>query len=158
MLNRMKTYTMTPSEVDKKWHIVDADGVVLGRMASIIASLLRGKHKPGYTPNIDCGDHVIVINAKKVKLTGNKLADKIYYRHTGYPGGIKSRTAGDILAGKHPERVVLKAIERMIPRGPLGRDQMRNLKVYAGPDHPHEAQQPVVLDIAAMNPKNKRTA
>ncbi len=158
MLERMKTYTMTPSEVDKKWHLVDADGVVLGRMASIIAKILRGKHKPGYTPNIDCGDHVIVINAKKVKLTGNKLTDKIYYRHTGYPGGIKSRTAGEILEGKHPERVVLKAIERMIPRGPLGRDQMRNLKVYAGPEHPHEAQQPVVLDIAAMNPKNKRTA
>ncbi len=158
MLERMKTYTMKPSEVEKKWHIVDADGVVLGRMASIIAKILRGKHKPGYTPNIDCGDHVIVINAKKVKLTGNKLADKIYYRHTGYPGGIKSNTAGKILEGKHPERVVLKAIERMIPRGPLGRDQMRNLKVYAGPDHPHEAQQPAPLDIAAMNPKNKRTA
>ncbi len=157
MLERMKTYTMKPSEVEKKWHIVDADGVVLGRMASIIANILRGKHKPGYTPNIDCGDHVIVINAKKVKLTGNKLADKIYYWHTGYPGGIKSRTAGKILEGKHPERVVLKAIERMIPRGPLGRDQMRNLKVYAGPDHPHEAQQPAPLDIAAMNPKNKRT-
>ena len=158
MLERMKTYTMKPSEVEKKWHIVDADGVVLGRMASIIAKILRGKHKPGYTPNIDCGDHVIVINAKKVKLTGNKLADKIYYWHTGHPGGIKSRTAGKILEGKHPERVVLKAIERMIPRGPLGRDQMRNLKVYAGPDHPHEAQQPAPLDIAAMNPKNKRTA
>ncbi len=158
MLERMKTYTMTPSEVEKKWHLVDADGVVLGRMASIIANILRGKHKPGYTPNIDCGDHVIVINAKLVKLTGNKLADKIYYWHTGHPGGIKSRTAGKILEGKHPERVVLKAIERMIPRGPLGRDQMRNLKVYAGPDHPHEAQQPAPLDIAAMNPKNKRTA
>ncbi len=158
MLERMKTYTMKPSEVEKKWHVVDADGVVLGRMASIIANILRGKHKPGYTPNLDCGDHVIVINAKLVKLTGNKLADKVYYWHTGHPGGIKSRTAGKILEGKHPERVVLKAIERMIPRGPLGRDQMRNLKVYAGPDHPHEAQQPAPLDIAAMNPKNKRTA
>ncbi len=158
MLNSMKTYTMTPAEVDKKWHLVDADGLVLGRMASIIANIVRGKHKPGYTPHMDCGDHVVVINAEKVKLTGKKLTDKIYYWHTGYPGGIKERTAGKILGGKHPERVILKAVERMIPRGPLGRDQMRNLRVYAGAVHPHEAQQPVPLDIAAMNPKNKRTA
>ena len=157
MLNSMKTYTMTPAEVDKKWHLVDADGLVLGRMASIIANIVRGKHKPGYTPHMDCGDHVVVINAEKVKLTGKKLADKIYYWHTGYPGGIKERTAGKILGGKHPERVILKAVERMVPRGPLGRDQMRNLRVYAGAAHPHEAQQPVPLDIAAMNPKNKRT-
>jgi large subunit ribosomal protein L13 len=158
MLNSMKTYTMTPAEVDKKWHLVDADGLVLGRMASIIANIVRGKHKPGYTPHMDCGDHVVVINAEKVKLTGKKLTDKIYYWHTGYPGGIKERTAGKILGGKHPERVILKAVERMVPRGPLGRDQMRNLRVYAGAVHPHEAQQPVPLDIAAMNPKNKRTA
>ncbi len=158
MLNSMKTYTMTPAEVDKKWHLVDADGLVLGRMASIIANIVRGKHKPGYTPHMDCGDHVVVINAEKVKLTGKKLTDKIYYWHTGYPGGIKERTAGKILGGKHPERVILKAVERMVPRGPLGRDQMRNLRVYAGAAHPHEAQQPVPLDIAAMNPKNKRTA
>jgi large subunit ribosomal protein L13 len=158
MLNSMKTYTMTPAEVDKKWHLVDADGLVLGRMASIIANIVRGKHKPGYTPHMDCGDHVVVINADKVKLTGKKLTDKIYYWHTGYPGGIKERTAGKILGGKHPERVILKAVERMVPRGPLGRDQMRNLRVYAGAVHPHEAQQPVPLDIAAMNPKNKRTA
>ncbi len=158
MLNSMKTYTMTPAEVDKKWHLVDADGLVLGRMASIIANLVRGKHKPGYTPHMDCGDHVVVINAEKIKLTGKKLTDKKYYWHTGYPGGIKERTPEKILGGKHPERVILKAVERMIPRGPLGRDQMRNLRVYAGAEHPHEAQQPVPLDIAAMNPKNKRTA
>ncbi len=158
MLNSMKTYTMTPAEVDKKWHLVDADGLVLGRMASIIANIVRGKHKPGYTAHMDCGDHVVVINAEKVKLTGKKLTDKKYYWHTGYPGGIKERTPEKILGGKHPERVILKAVERMVPRGPLGRDQMRNLRVYTGAVHPHEAQQPVPLDIAAMNPKNKRTA
>lgn len=156
MLNGMKTYVMKPADVEKKWHVVDADGVVLGRMASIIANILRGKHKPGFTPNVDCGDHVIVINADKVKLTGKKLTDKIYYWHTGHPGGIKERTADKILSGKHPERVVIKAVERMVPRGPLGRQQMKNLRVYAGTEHPHEAQQPVALDIAAMNPKNKR--
>ena len=158
MLNGMKTYTMKPAEVEKAWHIIDADGLVLGRMAAIIANILRGKHKPGYTPNVDCGDHVIVINAEKVRLTGNKLTDKTYHWHTGYPGGIKERTADKILAGKHPERVVIKAVERMVPRGPLGRQQMKNLRVYAGAAHPHEAQQPVPLDVAAMNPKNKRIA
>jgi len=156
MLNGMKTYTMKPAEVEKAWRVIDADGLVLGRMATIIANILRGKHKPGYTPNVDCGDHVIVINAEKVHLTGNKLTDKKYYWHTGYPGGIKERTADKILAGKHPERVIVKAVERMVPRGPLGRQQMKNLRVYAGTAHPHEAQQPVPLDIAAMNPKNKR--
>ena len=156
MLNGMKTYVMKPAEVEKKWHVIDADGLVLGRMAVIIANILRGKHKPGYTPNVDCGDHVIVINADKVALTGNKLTDKKYYWHTGYPGGIKERTADKILTGKHPERVVIKAVERMVPRGPLGRQQMKNLRVYAGTEHPHEAQQPVPLDIAAMNRKNKR--
>lgn len=156
MLNSMKTYTMTPSEIEKKWHIIDAEGLVLGRMASIIANILRGKTKPGYTPHMDCGDHVIVINAEKVGLTGNKLADKKYYWHTGHPGGIKERTAGKILEGKHPERVVIKAVERMVPRGPLGRQQMKNLRVYGGAEHPHEAQQPVPLDIAAMNAKNTK--
>jgi len=156
MLNGMKTYVMKPADVEKKWHVIDADGLVLGRMAVIIANILRGKHKPGYTPNVDCGDHVIVINAEKIKLTGNKLTDKIYYWHTGHPGGIKERTADKILSGKHPERVVIKAVERMVPRGPLGRQQMKNLRVYAGTEHPHEAQQPVPLDVAAMNPKNKR--
>ncbi len=156
MLSGMKTYTMKPAEVEKAWHVIDADGLVLGRMAAIIANVLRGKHKPGYTPSVDCGDHVIVINAEKVQLTGNKRMDKKYHWHTGYPGGIRTRTADKILSGSHPERVVIKAVERMVPRGPLGRQQMKNLRVYAGPEHPHEAQQPAPLDIAAMNPKNKR--
>ena len=154
----MKTYSMKTAEVDKKWLLVDAEDVVLGRLASVVASRLRGKHKPGYTPHIDCGDHIIVINAEKVRMTGQKRAQRTYYRHTGYPGGIKSRTADQILSGKHPERVVYKAIERMIPRSRMGRQQMRNLKVYAGSEHPHEAQQPEALDLAAMNPKNKRSA
>lgn len=152
----MKTYSAKPSEVDKKWFIVDAEGVVLGRLASQIAVRLRGKHKPSYTPHIDCGDHVVVINADKVRLTGRKREQDIHYRHTGYPGGIKSQTKGEILDGKYPERVVLKAVERMLPKGPLGRKQLTNLRVYAGTDHPHEAQKPEVLDIANMNPKNKR--
>ncbi len=153
----MKTYSAKAAEIEKKWVLVDAEGVVLGRLASRIALILRGKHKVGFTPHMDCGDNVVVINAGKVKLTGKKLANKIYYRHTGYPGGIKSRTAGQILAGKHPERVVKKAIERMIPHGPLGRQQIRNLRVYPGPEHPHAAQDPSPLDIAGMNPKNKRS-
>lgn len=153
----MKTYTMKPAEVEKTWYIVDAEDLILGRMASEIAKILRGKHKAGYTPHVDCGDNVIVVNADKVKLTGRKLADKTYYWHTGYPGGIKSRTAGQILTGRFPERVVEKAVERMVPRGPLGRLQMKNLRVYAGTDHPHEAQKPVALDLAARNPKNKRS-
>jgi large subunit ribosomal protein L13 len=152
----MKTYSAKPSEVDKKWFLVDAEGVVLGRLASVLAMRLRGKHKPMYTPHIDCGDNIIVVNAKKVHLTGRKLSDRIYYRHTGFPGGIKSRTAGEIRDGKHPERLIVKAVERMISRNPLGRAQTRKLHVYAGPDHPHVAQKPVVLDVAAMNPKNKR--
>ncbi len=154
----MKTFSARPADIDKKWILVDADGVVLGRMASQIALILRGKHKPSYTPHMDCGDNVVVINAGKIKLTGKKLSDKIYYRHTGYPGGIKERRAGEILEGKHPERVVQKAIERMIPGGPLGRRQLKNLRVYAGAEHPHEAQNPEVVDIAARNPKNKRSA
>ncbi len=154
----MKTFSARPADIDKKWILVDAEGVVLGRMASQIALILRGKHKPGYTPHMDCGDNVVVINAGKVQLTGKKLSDKIYYRHTGYPGGIKERRAGEILEGKHPERVVQKAIERMIPGGPLGRRQLKNLRVYAGAEHPHEAQNPEVLDLAARNPQNKRSA
>ncbi|MAN79541.1 MAG: 50S ribosomal protein L13 [Rhodospirillaceae bacterium] len=154
----MKTYSAKPSEVEKGWFVVDAEGVVLGRLASVIASRLRGKHKPMYTPHIDCGDHIIVINAGKVRLTGNKLADKKYHYHTGYPGGIKTRTAGGILGGAHPERVVYKAVERMVTRNPLGREQMRKLHVYAGAEHPHAGQQPQVLDVASMNPKNKRSA
>ena len=154
----MKTYSAKPGDIERKWFVIDAEGVVLGRLASIVAMRLRGKHKPMYTPHIDCGDHVVIINADKVQLTGNKLADKTYYRHTGYPGGIRSTTAGKILDGKHPERVVEKAVQRMIPKGPLGRQVLRKLKVYAGAEHPHEAQQPEFLDVAAMNDKNKRSA
>ncbi len=154
----MKTYSMKPAEVEKTWFVVDADGLVLGRMAVEIAKILRGKHKAGYTPHVDCGDNVIVINAEKVRLTGRKREDKHYYWHTGYPGGIKDRTAAQILDGRFPNRVVEKAVERMIPRGPLGRQQFSNLRVYAGGEHPHAAQQPKALDIAAMNPKNKRSA
>ncbi len=154
----MKTYSAKPSDIEKKWYVIDAEGVVLGRMASIIALRLRGKHKPMFTPHMDCGDNIIVINADKVHMTGRKTANKIYYWHTGYPGGIKSRTAGAILGGNHPERVVIKAIERMISRNPMGRRQMKNLHVYKGADHPHQAQNPEVLDVAAMNPKNKRSA
>ncbi len=154
----MKTYSAKPSDIEKPWFVIDAEGVVLGRLAVVIANRLRGKHKPTYTPHMDCGDHIVVINAEKVHLTGNKRADKLFQWHTGYPGGIKSRTMEQRLGGKHPERVILKAVERMVPRGPLGRQQMSNLRVYAGTEHPHEAQQPEVLDVAAMNPKNKRTA
>ncbi len=154
----MKTYSAKPSDIEKKWYVIDAEGVVLGRMASIIALRLRGKHKPMFTPHMDCGDNIIVINADKVHMTGRKTDNKTYYWHTGYPGGIKSRTAGAILGGKHPERVVIKAIERMISRNPMGRRQMKNLHVYKGADHPHQAQNPEVLDVAAMNPKNKRSA
>ena len=154
----MKTYSAKPSEVERKWYVIDAEGLVLGRLASQIALRLRGKHKSMFTPHIDCGDNIIVVNAEKVTLTGNKRNDKTYHWHTGYPGGIKSRTADKILDGKHPERVVIKAVERMITRSPLGRDQMRKLHVYVGADHPHNAQNPEVLDIAAMNPKNSRRA
>ncbi len=147
---------MKASEIDKQWLIIDAEGVVLGRMASEVAKILRGKHKPGFTPHMDCGDNVIIINAEKVHLTGKKLKDKIYYKHTGYPGGIKSVTAGKLLEGAHPERVIVKAVQRMLGGGPLSRQQMTNLKVYAGAEHPHQAQNPEVLDLAARNPKNKR--
>ena len=153
----MKTYSAKPQDVERKWYVVDAEGVVLGRLASVIATRLRGKHKPTFTPHIDCGDNVVVINADKVKLTGRKRAQKTYFWHTGYPGGIKSRTADEILEGRFPERVIEKAVERMVPRGPLGRQQMKNLRVYAGAEHPHEAQQPEALDIAARNAKNKRS-
>ena len=154
----MKTYSAKPVDVVRKWIVIDAEDLVLGRLASIIATRLRGKHKPMFTPHIDCGDNIIVVNAEKVHLTGRKRSDKIYYWHTGHPGGIKQRTADQILDGAHPERVVMKAVERMIKRTPLGRQQMRKLHVYAGPDHPHQAQTPEVLDIASLNPKNKRRA
>ena len=154
----MKTFNLKPSDIDKKWFVVDAEGVVLGRLAAVLATILRGKHKPTYTPFLDCGDNIIVINAEKVRLTGNKRKDDIFYWHTGYPGGIKGRSKGQILDGRYPERVLIKAVERMVPRGPLGRRQMSNLRVYPGANHPHDAQQPEVLDIAARNPKNKRSA
>ncbi|MBT4711454.1 MAG: 50S ribosomal protein L13 [Alphaproteobacteria bacterium] len=152
----MKTYSATPSDVDQKWVLIDAEGVVLGRLASLVAMRLRGKHKPMYTPNIDCGDNVVIINAAKVRLTGAKRSNKTYFRHTGFPGGIRSVTAGDILDGAHPERVFEKAVERMIPRSPMGRQQMRKLKIYPGADHPHDAQKPETLDVASLNPKNVR--
>jgi large subunit ribosomal protein L13 len=154
----MKTFSQKPADVVKKWVLVDAENVVLGRLASIIALRLRGKHKPSFTPHVDDGDNIIVINAEKVKMTGKKFTDKKYYWHTGHPGGIKERTARQIIEGRFPERVVQKAVERMLPEGPLGRVQMKNLRVYAGTDHPHEAQNPEVLDVASMNAKNKRTA
>lgn len=154
----MKTYSAKPPEIEKKWILVDAEGLVLGRLASIIAMRLRGKHKPGFTPHMDTGDNVIVVNADKVQLTGNKRAAKIHHWHTGYPGGIKSRTAAQTLDGRFPERLLTRAVRRMMPGGPLARRQMVNLRVYAGPEHPHEAQQPEVLDAAAMNRKNTRRA
>lgn len=155
----MKTYAMKPAEVEKSWVLIDAEGLVVGRLASIIATRLRGKHMAAYTPHVDCGDNVVVINAEKVVFTGKKLTDKKFYWHTGYPGGIKERTMEKLLTGAHPERVLMKAVERMMPKdSPLARKQMTNLKIYAGTDHPHEAQQPTPLDVAAMNPKNKRDA
>ncbi len=155
----MKTFVLKPADVEKKWIMIDAEGLIVGRLASIIAKRLRGKHLPTYTPNVDCGDNIVVINAEKVVFTGNKMAGKKFYWHTGYPGGIKERTMENILGGKHPERVLVKAVERMLPKeSPLARQQMTNLKVYAGTEHPHEAQQPEMLDVAAMNPKNKRIA
>jgi large subunit ribosomal protein L13 len=151
----MKTFSAKPSDLDKKWLLIDADGLVLGRLATVIAMRLRGKHKPGFTPHMDCGDHVVVVNAEKVALTGNKRRDSVFRWYTGYPGGLKERSKGAILDGKHPERVIMKAVERMVARGPLGRQIMSNLRVYAGPSHPHEAQQPAALDVGAMNRKNK---
>ncbi|SNS38406.1 LSU ribosomal protein L13P [Sphingomonas laterariae] len=149
------TKSATPATVEKKWLLIDAEGLVVGRVASIIANILRGKHKPSFTPHIDCGDNVIVINADKVRFTGKKLGQKVYYKHTGYAGGIKGITAGKVLEGRFPERVLEKAVERMIPRGPLGRQQMRNLRIFNGAEHSHAAQNPEVLDVASMNRKNK---
>ncbi len=155
----MKTYNAKPGEVEKNWLLIDAKGLVVGRLAALIATRLRGKHKPAYTPHIDCGDHVVVINADKVVFTGNKMKNKKFYWHTGYPGGIKERSMEKILGGKFPTRVVTKAVERMMPKdSPLARKQMTHLRVYVGEEHPHEAQNPTKLDIAAMNPKNSREA
>lgn len=150
----MKTFSAKPAEIEKKWVLIDAKGLVVGRLASIIALRLRGKHKPIFTPHVDCGDNVIVVNAEKVVFTGRKREQKAYYHHTGFPGGIKERTAKFILEGRFPERIVEKAVERMLPRGPLGRKQLGNLRVYKGEEHPHVAQQPAVVDVASMNLKN----
>ena len=150
-----QTRSLKPAEVAKNWVVVDADGLVLGRLAAIVANRLRGKHKPQFTPHVDCGDHVVVVNAEKVRVTGNKAEQSVFYWHTGYPGGIKGRTIRQRIEGRHPGSVVEKAVERMITRGPLGRRQMKNLHVYAGPEHPHGGQTPAPLDVAAMNRKNK---
>jgi large subunit ribosomal protein L13 len=152
----MKTYVAKPGEVDKKWVVIDASGLVVGRLAALIATRLKGKHKASYTPHVDCGDNVIVVNAEKVVFTGKKYEDKVYYSHTGYPGGIKEKTPRMIIEGRFPERVVEKAVERMLARGPLQRKIMGNLKVYKGPDHPHAAQNPTPLDIGKLNSKNAR--
>jgi large subunit ribosomal protein L13 len=154
----MKTYSAKPAEVEKKWVLIDAENLVVGRLATIVATRLRGKHKPTFTPHVDMGDNVVVINAEKVVLTGRKLDQKKYYWHTGYIGGIKERVARKVIEGKFPERVVEKAVERMLPRGPLGRQQLKNLRVYAGAEHPHAAQQPETLDIASLSRKNARNS
>jgi large subunit ribosomal protein L13 len=152
----MTTYSAKPSEIEKKWVLIDASDLVVGRVASIIALRLRGKHLPTFTPHMDMGDNVVVINAEKVRLTGDKLDQRVFYWHTGHPGGIKGRTQRQLLEGRFPERVLENAVRRMLPRGPLGRQQLRNLRVYAGPEHPHEAQQPSKLDVASFNSKNVR--
>lgn len=154
---QMITYSTTPEDIDKKWILIDADGLVLGRLAAFVATRLRGKHLAKFSPHMDTGDNVIIINAGKVELTGNKLKDKMHYWHTGYPGGIKSRTSGQILKGKFPEKVVSKAIQRMLPTNKLSRKLMTNLRVYAGSEHPHEAQNPEIIDLGSMNRKNTRS-
>lgn len=154
----MSTFMAKPSNIEKKWILIDGKDLVVGRLASVVAMRLRGKHKATYTPHMDCGDNVIIINADKVVFTGNKWAQKTYYHHTGYAGGIKERNAGKIRDGRFPDRIMKKAVERMLPEGPLGRQQLANLRVYAGEVHPHEAQQPVVLDVAQLNSKNSRAA
>lgn len=150
----MRTFSLKAGQVKKNWVVVDAKDVILGRLSAIIASYLRGKHKPEFTPSMDCGDYVVVVNADKVKVTGNKMEDHVFYWHTGYPGGIKQRTLKERLTGRFPERVISKSVERMLPKGPLGRQMLRNLKIYSGSEHPHAAQQPKVLDVASMNTKN----
>ncbi len=150
------TISLKPADVKKDWVLIDAEGLVLGRLAAIVATRLRGKHKPQFTPHVDCGDNIVIVNAEKVKLTGKKAEQSVFYYHTGYPGGIKGRTIKDRLASAHPQRVVEKAVERMITRGPLQRQQMKNLYVYAGTEHPHGAQQPKPLDVGALNAKNRR--
>jgi large subunit ribosomal protein L13 len=150
------TISLKPADVKKDWVLIDAEGLVLGRLAAIVANRLRGKHKAQFTPHVDCGDNIVIVNAEKVKLTGKKAEQSVFYYHTGYPGGIKGRSIKDRLASAHPQRVVEKAVERMITRGPLQRQQMKNLYVYAGTEHPHGAQQPKPLDVGALNAKNRR--
>ena len=152
------TRSIKPAEVEKKWHLIDAEGLVVGRLAAIIANHLRGKHKPSFTPHVDCGDHVIVINADKVKFTGRKMTDKIYYKHTGHPGGIKETTPAKVLEGRFPASVLEKAVQRMIPLCNRFRAQMKALHLYAGTEHPHDGQQPQTLDVASLNRKNKAAA
>jgi large subunit ribosomal protein L13 len=154
----MSTFVAKPAEIQKKWVMIDARGLVVGRLATIVAMRLRGKHLPIFTPHVDCGDNVIIINAEKVVFTGKKRENKVYRHHTGYIGGIKERTAKSIFEGKFPQRIVEKAVQRMLPQGPLGRRQLGNLRVYAGPDHPHVAQNPELIDVGAMNRKNTRGA
>jgi len=151
----MKTFTATPSDITRDWFVIDAEDLVVGRLAAKVASLLRGKHKPIFTPHMDCGDNIIIINAEKVQFKGRKMTNKKYYRHTGYPGGIKETTPEKIIEGKHPERVIEMAVRRMLPRGPLGRQQLRKLHIYAGTEHPHEAQKPQTMDFGAESWKNK---
>jgi large subunit ribosomal protein L13 len=153
-----KTFSAKPADIEKKWVLIDASGLVVGRLASIIALRLRGKHKATFTPHMDDGDNIIVVNADKVVLTGRKRDQKVYHHHTGFPGGVKERSAKFILEGRFPERILEKAVQRMLPRGPLGRKQLGNLRVYKGAEHPHEAQSPQTLDVAALNVKNSRSA
>jgi large subunit ribosomal protein L13 len=152
------TVSLNAKTATRNWVLIDADGLVLGRLAAIVANRLRGKHKPQFTPHVDCGDHVVIVNAEKVRITGNKLEDRYFHWHTGFPGGVKGRNYRERLAGKNPGSVIEKAVERMITRGPLGRRQMKNLHVYAGPEHPHAGAQPAKLDVAAMSPKNTQSS
>ena len=153
------TASLKPADVEKKWIVIDAENAVVGRLAAFIANRLRGKHRPDYTPHVDCGDMVVVVNADKVKFTGKKLTDKVYYWHTGYPGGIKERSADKILGGKYPERILEKAVERMLPKeSPLARRQLTHLRIYTGAEHPHAAQNPETIAFADLNAKNVRSA
>ena len=152
----MKTYSVKPSDIVKKWYLVDATDLVLGRLAVVLANYVRGKHKVYFTPNIDCGDHVVVVNAEKIKLTGNKLNNHMHYWHTGYPGGIKSKSYAQILEGKNPQEAIQLAVKRMVPKGPLGKQQLKKLYVYSGDKHPHDAQKPEPINLKTMNKKNKR--
>ena len=150
------TLSLKPAEVSKNWVLIDAEGLVLGRLAAVIAQRLRGKHKPQFTPHVDCGDNIVVINAAKVQVTGKKAEDATFYYHTGFAGGIKGRSIRQRRESKRPGQVLEKAVERMITRGPLQRAQMKHLFIYADAEHPHAGQQPVALDVAGMNAKNKR--